>query len=553
VEALPPGQGTPLPQHPLITTDLPSMPLATLLVADYAHWSLFDPQAAVIPTAQFPTPVGNLWSYLHIFIDRHFQEFFTRVEFGVSVIHFRAKPFLHQHIASGSRFKVTGLPAGPDTEPTLLTLELDPADIITLELETDTQNVYNFFWVVPRGFTDSHDAVFPNHYALPHVITEPGHPSFVGRYGVRLMRDETPYLDAQIFGKAPVSPGTTPPAPIGLKAQPAGAALWAEKAAGYAAQAGILPAERPWFVALIHQESGFNPNATTTNPGPPVSQDQGIAQFNTLTRPTNVGLVDPFDPDNALASAARYWQQLAGLVGHDPTLIAAAYNVGAQTVINAHGVPSSAAQHVAGVTSYVHLYQQYAGTVPPVSAAQLTPAQQGTQPTAPAPASFAQAQPIIQFQEKWEALLQAWYDMGGELFGGTITVRGHPRWNIGNRLLSEDEQGEWESYIEGVRHTYDMRTGQYLTTLRLTRGWYLSAQAAQQLWAEGRTSVTSVSGGPPILDPQTGAPTTQPIPGGAPAPEAVQIDPATGLPVSAKFPATTPVIGIRPRGSTPAP
>jgi hypothetical protein len=111
---------------------------------------------------------------------------------------------------------------------------------------------------------------------------------------------------------------------------------------------------------------------------------------------------------------------------------------------------------------------------------------------------------MVQTARHWAAILRGWYDAGGELFSGVLVVRGHPDWNIGHRLLTSDEQGEWEAYIEGVRHTYDMRTGQYLTHLRITRGWYLAETIAQQIWTEGQTTVTDTSGGPPNVNPATG-------------------------------------------------
>jgi hypothetical protein len=51
-----------------------------------------------------------------------------------------------------------------------------------------------------------------------------------------------------------------------------------------------------------------------------------------------------------------------------------------------------------------------------------------------------------------------------------------------------------------------MRTGQYLTHLRITRGWYLNAAIIQQLYAEGQTGVVATEGGPPTINPTTGAP-----------------------------------------------
>ena len=111
---------------------------------------------------------------------------------------------------------------------------------------------------------------------------------------------------------------------------------------------------------------------------------------------------------------------------------------------------------------------------------------------------------MITTAQQWSAILRGWYDTGGELFGGTLTVRGHASWNIAHRLLSFDQRGEWEAYIEGVGHRFDMRTGQYLTHLRITRGWYLSETIAQQIREEGRTQVESTRGGPPTIDPAAG-------------------------------------------------
>jgi Transglycosylase SLT domain len=477
------ANSTAVPQHPLISLDLPNLALSQLLDPNYASWKTFEPVRLAAPP-QFPAQVGSLWNYLHIYIDRVFQEFFTRIEDGKCKIHFRGKPFLHTQVTSGTRFKST------DKEPTLQTIPLDPADILAMQVHRDTTNVYNYFLVVPRGLTDLHTGPFWTNQVLPQVVKEHDHPSFVGRYGIRMLRVESPYLDP--LASLPSSPATSPPPPRGLKAPPPGASIWADKANAYAAQEGVPPAQRPWFVALIRQESYFNPNADVASKNG--SRDQGIAQFNTVTGPTNVGLINPFDPDNALPAAARYWVQLSTQVGNDPRLIAAAYNVGPGAVIAAKGVPASATQHVAAVTSFVPEYQKYAGTTTPV-------------PASPAPAPPPQAAPsagqmqLVETAQHWGRILKAWHDMGGELFGGFLTVRGHPIYNIGHRLLCRDHQGEWEAYIEGCSHRYDARTGQYVTHLRITRGWYLSEAIYKQRQEEGQTTITSSRGGPPSVDP----------------------------------------------------
>jgi hypothetical protein len=75
--------------------------------------------------------------------------------------------------------------------------------------------------------------------------------------------------------------------------------------------------------------------------------------------------------------------------------------------------------------------------------------------------------------KRWNEIAAAWYGLGSEMYAGAMTVVGSPRWNLGHRLLTTDERGAREFYIEGVTHEYDMRTGRYLTHLRVTRGWYL--------------------------------------------------------------------------------
>jgi hypothetical protein len=502
-----PGRtGTPTPQHPLINIDLPNMPLSRLLDPNYDAWRTFeDVRIATAPA--FPAQVGSLWNYLHIFIDRAFQEFFTRIEDGRCRIHFRGKPFQHAYITSGTRFK------SQEQDPTLETLALDPADIVTHLRQRDSSHVYNFFIVVPRGMADLRTGASYMYRIMPQVITDHLHPSFVGRYGLRVLKVESPYLSA--FASAP-SPGTTAtPAPITpLQPQPEGAAGWADATNTYAALVGVPPADRPWFVALIHAESSFDPNAIRVNKDG--SRDEGIAQFNSATRPTNVGLVDPFNPTNALPAAARYWMQLRAQVGPDPRLIAAAYNAGAGAVLAAKGIPASAEQHVRRVAALVPRYQGYAGTTVAAAGAVEVPGP-GPAPSPPPPSEPGSEgdSDLIATAQRWGAILSAWYDMGGELFSGTLTVRGHAAWNIGHRLLTSDERGTWEAYIEGVHHQFDGRTGQYLTTLRYTRGWYLDEISAFQLWTEGQTTVTDTQGGPPTLDPATGVPMTRPRPAAA--------------------------------------
>jgi len=89
-----------------------------------------------------------------------------------------------------------------------------------------------------------------------------------------------------------------------------------------AAQSNNLPV--PFFVHLLHQESGFQPNAVSR------AGAQGIAQFMPETAAT-VGLANPFDPLQAIVASARLLRDLAKQFGN-LGLAAAAYNAGPRRI-----------------------------------------------------------------------------------------------------------------------------------------------------------------------------------------------------------------------------
>jgi hypothetical protein len=470
-------EGMPVLQAPLIDLDLPGARLEDLLDPNYHAWRTFEEPVAV-PIAQFPARVGSLWNYLHLFVDRHFQEFFTRIEDGVCRIHFRGKPFRHGAMRSGTRFKSS------EEEPTLQTLALDPADILARSLQRESGNVYNFFLVLPYGFSDSHTVANYRYQILPQVVTDPTHPSFVGRYGLRVLEVQSRYLSPFKAGAVagPLASGVAP-----LQPPSVWEATYAPLANQLAAEERLPAHLRPWFVANIKVESNFNPTAVSH------AGAKGIAQFIPETAAA-MGLTNPFDPVASLRASAQYWNHLRTFpwIGDDPYLLAAAYNAGPGAVQTHRGIPPfpETQTHVRRVEAAMPRYAALAGTTPPV--------------VAPSPPSSAVSKgdedTMIASAQRWGAILKNWHDMGGELFGGTLTVRGDPRWNVGHRLVSRDTRGDWEAYIEGVRHRYDVRTGQYLTTLRVTRGWYLASEIAAQMRQEGQTTVTAVSGGPPAIE-----------------------------------------------------
>jgi hypothetical protein len=94
-----------------------------------------------------------------------------------------------------------------------------------------------------------------------------------------------------------------------------------------AARANDLPLE--FFARVIWQESRFQPNAVgpVTRSG---HRAQGIAQFMPYTA-VERGLLDPFDPVQALPKSAEFLRELRGQFGN-LGLAAAAYNAGPQRV-----------------------------------------------------------------------------------------------------------------------------------------------------------------------------------------------------------------------------
>ena len=94
-----------------------------------------------------------------------------------------------------------------------------------------------------------------------------------------------------------------------------------------AARANDLPLE--FFARVIWQESRFQPNAVgpVTRSG---QRAQGIAQFMPYTAAER-GLLDPFDPVQALPKSAEFLRDLRGQFGN-LGLAAAAYNAGPQRV-----------------------------------------------------------------------------------------------------------------------------------------------------------------------------------------------------------------------------
>jgi hypothetical protein len=118
------------------------------------------------------------------------------------------------------------------------------------------------------------------------------------------------------------------------------------KMAEDAASAHTLPVN--YFLRLIRQESGFNPNSIS-----PVGA-QGIAQFMPATA-IDRGLKDPFDPAEALPKSAELLSELKDHFGN-LGLAAAAYNAGPERIrkwlAGESGLPLETMQYVRSITGH---------------------------------------------------------------------------------------------------------------------------------------------------------------------------------------------------------
>ncbi|MEA2988756.1 MAG: hypothetical protein QOG83_1467, partial [Alphaproteobacteria bacterium] len=116
-----------------------------------------------------------------------------------------------------------------------------------------------------------------------------------------------------------------------------------------AATANDLPLE--FFARLIWQESSFRPDAVgpVTRSG---ERAQGIAQFMPRTA-SERGLLDPFDPVQALPKSAEFLRELVGEFGN-LGLAAAAYNSGPRRVTDwmakRGGLPGETRAYVIRIT-----------------------------------------------------------------------------------------------------------------------------------------------------------------------------------------------------------
>jgi len=167
--------------------------------------------------------------------------------------------------------------------------------------------------------------------AIGHAVAEPAAAPNEGPAPRQVESSEAEPAPEAAQTPAPEPPDPKPPEPKPPGAEPQNSAaenslcLMIESAA----RAHDLPVE--FFARVIWQESRFRPDAVgpRTRSG---QRAQGIAQFMPGTAAER-GLLDPFDPTQALPKSAEFLKQLRDQFGN-LGLSAAAYNAGPQRVRN---------------------------------------------------------------------------------------------------------------------------------------------------------------------------------------------------------------------------
>jgi hypothetical protein len=93
-------------------------------------------------------------------------------------------------------------------------------------------------------------------------------------------------------------------------------------------------------------------------------------------------------------------------------------------------------------------------------------------PTLPDTAPTARDDYVVATAQRWGQIAANWYGYAPDLYSGTLTVPGSPRYKKGMRVFSEATNVE--AYLEGVDRYFNAQTRLFTCTLRLTRIWNLS-------------------------------------------------------------------------------
>lgn len=183
-----------------------------LLVPD--SWSLVHPKLRMPQTAITPRE-GPVMGMVEQVIDRMFHDFFVRYEDGKARMYHRVKPFFRPVpnsirdaktiVAADEAWarggirppanKALGRTQFASDQATVQTLEVTKADLLGLQVRKGMTPIYNAFYVLAGAIatvSKDKDSFLAN---IPPVFSgKPSDFSYVGRFGIRGMKHESPYL-----------------------------------------------------------------------------------------------------------------------------------------------------------------------------------------------------------------------------------------------------------------------------------------------------------------------------------------------------------------------
>ena len=118
----------------------------------------------------------------------------------------------------------------------------------------------------------------------------------------------------------------------------------------YSAKNGL---DSAFVKAVIKQESGFQPNATSH------CGAMGLMQLMPATA-NSLGVKDAYDPEQNIAGGTKYLKGLLDRFGGDKSLALAAYNAGPNAVAKYNGIPpyKETQNYVKNIMS---MYQKFSG------------------------------------------------------------------------------------------------------------------------------------------------------------------------------------------------
>lgn len=78
---------------------------------------------------------------------------------------------------------------------------------------------------------------------------------------------------------------------------------------------------------------------------------------------------------------------------------------------------------------------------------------------------------LINVYQRWQQILANWYGSNPLLYSGTLRLKGRASFRVGDRLVAQRPDGIYEFYIEKVDQMFNVQSGHFVSTLKVTRGF----------------------------------------------------------------------------------